>query len=61
MIDLVGNGTDTLAEAEYRMWVRDNRPELMADLFDSVNQGLNYTPDTIDVHRELVAEWQAQR
>jgi len=61
VIDLVGDGTDLVTAAQYRLWVRDNQPELMSELFDSVNQSLIYTPETLDVHRELIAEWVSQR
>ena len=55
--------------AEYRQWVSENRPELEAALFDrrDIPSGTDarwpdwITPDTAETHRELVAEWQAQR
>ena len=54
---------------EYRQWVSENRPELEATLFDrrDIPSGTDArwpdwpTPDTAETHRELVAEWQAQR
>jgi len=61
VIDLVGDGTDHVAVAQYRLWVRDTQPELLSELFDPVNQTMMFTPDTIEVHRELVAEWVSQR
>lgn len=63
VIDLVGNGTDAAAVNSYRLWVDENRPELVDDLFASAFLGtqLQLTPDTIETHRQIVAEWQAQR
>jgi hypothetical protein len=54
---------------EYRQWVSENRPELEAALFDrrDIPSGTDArwpdwsTPDTVGTHRELVAEWMAQR
>jgi hypothetical protein len=47
---------------EYEDWVRANRPELNPDgaLFEFLGK-LLITPDTVEVHRQLIAEWVAQR
>ncbi|MGI9648135.1 MAG: hypothetical protein ACR2OI_06415, partial [Acidimicrobiia bacterium] len=51
--------TDSDLTSEYNRWVSDNKPELsMAELFEDIAT-LAITPDTVSVHRELVAEWQA--
>ena len=40
---------------EYRQWVRENHPET-GNLF----WGGHLTPDNVEQHRELIAEWRAQ-
>lgn len=47
---------------EYEDWVRENRAELNPDgaLFEFLGK-LLITPDTVEVHRQLIAEWVAQR
>ncbi|MBT8202662.1 MAG: hypothetical protein HKN74_10330 [Acidimicrobiia bacterium] len=47
---------------EYQDWVRANRGELNVDdgLFPHLGS-LLVTPETAEVHRELIAEWKAQR
>ena len=51
---------DSSTVIEYQDWIRANQPELEADLFRSFG-GLNVTPDNVETHRELMAEWKAQR
>ena len=51
---------DTNLLAQYNKWVSDKRPELEQELFED-RLNLAITPDTVGTHRELVAEWQAQR
>lgn len=45
---------------EYHEWVRVNRPESVDQLFWQFGV-LRVTPDTLETHREFIAEWQAQR
>lgn len=47
---------------EYQDWVRDNRPELNRDdsLFE-LRGKLRLDPETVETHRQLIQEWQAQR
>lgn len=45
---------------EYYEWIVANHRELEDELFSHFGV-LSITPDTIDTHRELVTEWQAQR
>jgi hypothetical protein len=56
---------DNALLSDYRRWVSENRPELEADLIEGPVippiPGINITPDTAPIHRELVAEWQAGR
>jgi len=61
VIDVVGQGTDSSALRNYGSWVQQNRPELAGDLVNEFTGAWKLNPDTIDMHRELVAEWQAQR
>lgn len=50
------------ARLEYLGWVEENRPELEGSLFWSESLGrLRLSPDTAETHRELIAEWRAQR
>ena len=51
---------DTNRTFGYNTWVVENRPELERELFDDIVT-LAISPDTVSVHRELVAEWQAQQ
>lgn len=53
------NPVDTDLVRQYKEWVADNRPDLERELFVD-NFTLNITPDGVLIHRELVAEWQAQ-
>jgi hypothetical protein len=47
----------------YFVWVRDNRPELEQSLFwpEGGNARQTITSETAETHRELIAEWRAQR
>lgn len=47
----------------YLGWIEGNRPELETSLFaQSESPGrLRVTPDNFETHRELIAEWRAQR
>ena len=47
---------------EYHDWVRANHAEVNADdaLFETWGRPL-ITPDTVEMHRQLIAEWRAQR
>ncbi len=51
---------DADAVAVYEAWVMGNRPELTRDLFTFGGE-LRIEPDTIEIHRQLVTEWQAQQ
>jgi hypothetical protein len=54
------NGSDPLEVGRYRIWIGDNYPELEGELFaDPIT--LAITPDNLDTHHQLVAEWQAGR
>ena len=44
----------------YSTWIKENRPELEAELFESP-LSLAITPETGPIHRELLAEWLADR
>lgn len=61
LIEVDGEGTDSSALRTYGMWASQNRPEIAGDLFNEATAEWKLTPDTIERHRELVAEWQAQR
>ncbi|NNC93321.1 MAG: hypothetical protein HKN80_12610 [Acidimicrobiia bacterium] len=61
VIDLAGQGTNASALRTYGLWVSRNRPEVAGDLVNEFTGDWKLTPDTIDAHRQLVAEWQAQR
>ncbi|MBT8217747.1 MAG: hypothetical protein HKN74_13875 [Acidimicrobiia bacterium] len=54
------NPIDTDLTSQYNMWVTENRPELQTTLFDD-SMTLAISPETVPIHRELVAEWAAQR
>lgn len=44
----------------YLVYVEENRPELENTLFSLNRTGeLRMTPDTVETHRELIAEWRA--
>lgn len=44
----------------YLVYVEENRPELENTLFSLDRTGeLRMTPDTVETHRELIAEWRA--
>ncbi len=51
---------DTNLRIEYQEWVRTSEPDLEGDLFRSFGSP-SITPDNIETHRELIAEWRAQR
>ena len=53
------NAADPLQVGRYQRWVGDNRPELEAELFTGFAT-MTLTPDTLETHRQLVAEWQAE-
>jgi len=54
------NPFDTDLTSQYNLWVSDNKPELsIVELFDDIIT-LAISPDTVPVHRELIAEWQAE-
>lgn len=60
LTESTANGSDPLEVGRYRIWIRDNHPELEAELFaDPVT--LSITPDNLETHRELVAEWSAEQ
>ena len=61
VVDLAGEGTDQSALRTYGMWVNVNRPELAGDLVNEFSGEWKLTPDTVGTHRELIAEWLAQR
>jgi phosphoribosylanthranilate isomerase len=50
-----GRDVDQGLSGEYRRWVRENHPET-GNLFWAGH----LTPDNVEKHRELVAEWRAQ-
>lgn len=53
------NGSDPLEVGRYRIWVGENHAELEDGLFaDPVT--LAISPDNLETHRELIAEWQAE-
>ncbi|MBT8164255.1 MAG: hypothetical protein HKO82_01545 [Acidimicrobiia bacterium] len=55
------NPIDSNLVAGYRTWINDNKPELsIAELFEDISR-LAISPDTVPVHRELIAEWQAEQ
>lgn len=55
-----GEGTSSGLVADYSLWLIVNHPELEEELLDGFGT-LRLTPDTVDTHRQMVAEWQAQR
>ncbi len=47
---------------QYMLWVEENRPELAESLFWSMGTARQrITPETAETHRQLIAEWVAQR
>ena len=66
-IDLSGEGrltVDTALLAEYRGWVATNRADVADGLFDGdipPIREFDVSPENATTHRELVADWQAQR
>ena len=50
-----GRDITTGPNAEYRQWVKENHPET-GNLFWAGH----ITPDNVETHRELIAEWRAQ-
>lgn len=60
VIDVVGQGTDVSLLRTYGGWVEQNRPELAGELIHEFTGAWKLNPDTIETHRELVAEWQAR-
>ena len=57
-----GIGGARRVKIEYQDWVRANRPELNVDdaLFEFLGTPL-VVPETVVTHRQLIAEWKAQR
>lgn len=47
-------------QVEYQTYVGANHAELEEDLFYQLGR-LTITPDTVETHRQLIAEWSAQR
>ena len=43
----------------YQQWVQANRPELEEELFADF-AFLRMTPDNVETHRQLIAEWRAE-
>ncbi|NNL98520.1 MAG: hypothetical protein HKO63_09985 [Acidimicrobiia bacterium] len=61
VIEIMGEGTDPAALRTYGAWVEQNRPEVAGDLINEFTGAWRLTPDTMETHRQLVAEWVAQR
>lgn len=61
VIDVAGEGTDSSALRTYGGWVEQNHPELAGDLINEFSGAWKLTPGTVETHRDLVAEWVAQR
>jgi hypothetical protein len=62
-----GNVIDRIDANDYVSWIEANRSELTADaeLFrenpgDPIRE-LVMTPDTVEIHRQLIGEWLAER
>ncbi|MBT8217742.1 MAG: hypothetical protein HKN74_10320 [Acidimicrobiia bacterium] len=55
------DGTDGSAVRTYAGWVGANHPDEAASLVNEFSGELKVTPDNLERHRELVAEWVAQR
>jgi hypothetical protein len=60
LIDLKGNGVDALAYSQFRLWVKETRPEVADQLFDPAGERI-LTPDTVELQRELATEWLAEQ
>lgn len=65
VVDLVANEAEpfgTTQVAEYEGWVRQNRPdESIEQLFPGSVGEFIVSPDTVDTHRRLIAEWEDSR
>jgi hypothetical protein len=59
-VEVEGHYYSTTLRIEYHDWVRANRSELEDELFRSFGTP-SITPDTVETHRELIAEWRSQR
>lgn len=58
LTESTANGSDPTKVGRYRVWVNENRPEMMDELFvDFVTFAV--TPENLATHRQTVAEWQA--
>jgi len=55
------NGTDPSALRTYGTWVGANYPDEAGTLVNEFSGDWKLTPNTLERHRELVAEWLAQR
>ncbi|NNL70884.1 MAG: hypothetical protein HKO70_13070 [Acidimicrobiia bacterium] len=64
VVDMLANAAEPFGTAEvldYEAWVRQNRPdESMEQLFPGSPGEFIVTPETVDTHRSLIAEWQDQ-
>ena len=64
VVDMLANDAEPFGTAEvldYEAWVRQNRPdESMEQLFPGSPGEFIVTPETVDTHRSLIAEWQDQ-
>ena len=55
----IGKRVDAARVIDYQEWVRANRPELESRLFNFFGS-LRIRPDSLEPHREAIAEWKAQ-
>lgn len=60
LTESTSDGADRAKVGSYRSWVRDNRPEQLEGLFVDFAT-LDINPDNLEIHRALVAEWQAEQ
>ena len=60
VIEVAGQGTNSSALRNYGLWIGANYPEMAGDLINEFTGEWKLNPDTIETHRELVAEWQAR-
>lgn len=58
---LIGQKMDVKLHFEYRNWVLATRPAEERELFAGVGDLPDVTPETFERHRQLAAEWLAQR